>query len=189
LTGRARPGDLAVDPALWAPRLAAGCASSACDASCCRTGAWVDAAERDAILAHAALVRRHLDPEQDSDPGDWFGPVEVADPDCPSGRRVHTATTRESCVFLDARRRCALQTAAVAGGLSRYALKPYRCVAFPLTVAGGILRPAPPPEPSRPACCGPVAGGPVTPLEAWRDEVEFVLGAGGLAELERERRR
>jgi hypothetical protein len=180
---------LGVDPAVLAPGLAAGCTAAACDGACCATGAWVDLAERDAILTHAALVRRHLDPHQDPDPGNWFGPVEVADADCPSGRRAHTATTPDGCIFLDRRRRCVLQTAAAAEGLHRHALKPFRCVAFPLTVAAGVVRLATPAEPARPACCGRVPGGPVTPLEAWREELAFVLGAAGLAALERERRR
>ena len=180
-------GALAVDPAVVATGLAAGCTAAACDGSCCATGTWVDLAERDAILAHAALVRRYLDPHQDPDPAGWFGPVEVADPDCPSGRRVHTATTPDGCQFLDRRRRCVLQTAAASEGLHRHALKPYRCVAFPLVVTAGVVRLATPAEPARPACCGPVPGGPVTPLEAWREELAFVLGAEALAALDRER--
>jgi Fe-S-cluster containining protein len=145
--------ELRVDPGLLEARFGAGCDTGRCNAACCRTGVWLDPAERDAILDHADLVRQAMDPGQPRDPRWWFSRRVVADPDFPSGRAVHTRVRNGRCVFLDRGGRCVLQKASSAGRAGRQ-LKPFFCTAFPVTVVGGMLMLDDDAHHVEPACCG-----------------------------------
>jgi hypothetical protein len=150
---------------------------------CCQSGVKVDVAERDRILAHADQVRRAMDATQDRDVGGWFEATETVDPDFPSGRCVGTQVRATGCVFLDAARRCVLQTVTIATGRPGFDLKPFFCTAFPLTIVEGELwidemcldAPA--------NCCRPAPGGPRGVLDVCGVELRHVLGNEGLQEL------
>src|SRR5687767_57058 len=114
----------AISPELFSTGFATGNGPCACDASCCMRGACTDPAERDRVLAHADLIKEHLDASQPTDPADWFETEETLDNDFPSGRSVATAVSGGKCAMLDAQGRCSLQLAAVAAGMHRWALKP-----------------------------------------------------------------
>jgi hypothetical protein len=109
----------AISPELFSTGFATGNGPCACDASCCMRGAYTDPAERDRVLAHADLIKEHLDASQSPDPTDWFETAEKIDADFPSGRCVGTAVVGGKCALLDAQGRCSLQLAAVAAGMHR----------------------------------------------------------------------
>ena len=96
--------ELRIAPDLFEARFASGCATRRCEGRCCRGGVWLDPGERDAILAHADLVREAMDPGQPRDTRRWFSRRVNEDPDFPSGRAVHTRK-REGALRLPERRR------------------------------------------------------------------------------------
>ncbi len=172
-----------VDPELLNSRFSSSCSMSNCHGNCCRHGVWADLAERDSILAHAELIKRHLEPQQEHDPAKWFDPEIVDDPDYPSGKAIGTNANETGCVFLDSRGRCVLQKAATEDGLGKFFLKPFSCVAYPITIGEGVLMIDDEEFPGNPQCCTPDAMGTLTVFDVCSEELEFVLGNDGLGEL------
>jgi Fe-S-cluster containining protein len=170
-----------VDPRLLRARFAAGCDTRRCNAACCRTGVWLDVAERDRILAHAERVRRVMERGQPRDTRRWFSRRSVTDADFPSGRAVHTRVVNGGCVFLDGEGRCVLQKASAAGPR----LKPFFCAAFPITIDQGVLTLDDHEHRSRPECCASRRDGPLTVFDVCRQELRHTLGAAELASLRR----
>ena len=177
--------ELCVGEGILTKKFASGCSMTACNASCCQGGVSLDVAERDAILSHRDLVIRHMEPHQVHDPAAWFDDDKVEDPDYPSGVAVGTEVTDDGCVFLDRAGRCVLQKAAMAENLPKFSLKPFFCVAFPITIEGGVLETDEPAYTNRPHCCSVIESGDLSPLEVCAEELEFMLGAEGLEELRR----
>ncbi len=155
-----------------------------CNAHCCRDGVWADPTEKARILDHAEMIIRHMDPDQPKDPARWFSGEVEEDADYPSGHCVGTATADRGCVFLDGRGWCVLQKAAAAEGMNKFALKPYYCVAFPLTVSDGVLTVDDPDFTNRTTCCSVVENGHHAPADVCREELEFMLGPEGMSELD-----
>ncbi len=176
---------LRVAPSLLEERFAADCDTRRCVGRCCRSGVWLDPGERDRVLAHADLVRRAMDPDQPRDARRWFSRRVVADPDFPSGRAVHTRVRDGRCVFLNGGGRCVLQKASSPG----LQLKPFFCIAFPVTVDGGLLTLDDKDFRAGQPCCQSTEGGPRTVFETCRMELRHVLGAAGVARLRRLARR
>jgi len=110
-----------------------------CSSACCEGGVWVDLAERDRILQHKDLVRRHMDSTQNPDEREWFDADILEDPDFPSGRAVATRVANNKCAFLDRFGRCSAQLAASAEGMDRWALKPLYCALYPIYVENGLI--------------------------------------------------
>ncbi len=174
---------LKVDPVVFEAKFVHGCSVQNCNATCCQEGVMVDLGERDNILRHADLVKRHMEPNQIHDPSMWFDEVEEVDRDYPSGTAVGTEVTENGCVFLMRDGRCVLQTAAEQEGMPKHALKPFFCFAFPVTIEAGVLTIDDPEFTSRPECCSMVPGGSTPVLEVCAEEFEFVLGTAGLKAL------
>ncbi|HEY8150508.1 MAG TPA: DUF3109 family protein [Vicinamibacteria bacterium] len=172
---------LRVAPSLLEARFAAGCDTGRCVGRCCRSGVWLDPAERDRVLAHADLVRRAMDPDQSPDTRRWFSKRVVADPDFPSGQAVHTRVRDGRCVFLNRGGRCVLQKASSPG----LQLKPFFCIAFPVTVDGGVLTLDDKDFRAGQPCCESTEGGPLTVFDTCGMELRHVLGAAGVARLRR----
>jgi len=126
-------------PIMHQPVALACCDFPACRGACCVHGVWVDLAEVEAILRHAARIRPLL-PADAADPARWFTAEEEDDPYTPSGRVRHTRVLKRpehplgtACVFwLPPDGRCALQVAAEAQGWHPWTLKPFYCVLHPL---------------------------------------------------------
>lgn len=146
----------------------------------------MDVRERDRILAHADLIRPHLDPHQDPDPAHWFEPDEKADPDFPSGVCAGTAHVDGSCTFLDRRGYCSLQVAAVANGMHKWALKPTYCALFPLDLAAGEIKLDG--RTRHGACCELSADFELSAFDACREEIALLIGSEALATIETEMR-
>jgi hypothetical protein len=176
--------ELRVDRSLVERRFARECGTRHCDATCCQVGVWVDAGQRDLILAHARRVQRAMDPEQEHDPTRWFSEREVDEPDVPSGRSVDTAVRDGRCVFLNGAGRCVLHTASLGEDRPPIDLKPFVCTAFPLVVLNGLLT-IEDEFPNHPRCCSPTPNGELTALEVFDPELRYVLGEPGVDELGR----
>lgn len=164
-------------------RFASGCSMANCNAACCRYGVMVDILEKERILAHADLVRKHMEPHQEHDEALWFEEEEF-DKDFPSGKAIGTQHRDYGCVFLDSRGRCVLQKAATEEGMEKFALKPFFCVAYPVTIENGHLEIDEPGFTSdRTGCCATVDEGDLTILDVCGEELRFVLGKDGFDEL------
>jgi hypothetical protein len=175
-----------IDPELFTNGYAAGDGPCACDATCCSAGAYIDLSERERLLAHAELIKAHLDETQTLDEQLWFESEEKVDADYASGRCVGTAMINGKCAFLDKNGRCTTQVAANAAGMHKWALKPLYCVLFPIEVIGGVVRFDRRMQDKR-RCCSAASEFDVPVFVACRDELVHLLGADGFAELERER--
>ena len=140
--------------------------------------------EKERILAHADLIKKYLEPQQEKDHQKWFDNNIENDADFPSGKCDGTAVHGNSCVFLCSKGLCALQKTAMAEGMDKFALKPFYCVAFPITIDEHVLTTYEPEFTNRQQCCSIVSEGPMTLLDVCREEFEYILGADGLKEME-----
>jgi hypothetical protein len=174
--------NLRVNPSFFERRFAPGCSMMNCNGNCCKHGVMADIQERDRILSHTELILKYMDPHQEHDPSRWFE-EEEADADFPSGRAVGTQARDSGCVFLDGAGRCVLQKAAMGEGMSKFALKPFYCFAYPVTVEQGELIIDDADFVSRPSCCSTVDDGTLSVFDVCPEELEHVLGKAGAAEL------
>lgn len=143
----------------------------------------VDVEERQNILAHADTIKKYMEPHQDTNHERWFEEHEEVDLDFPSGRAVGTQVRDYGCVFLDRMGRCVLQTAALQEGMSKFALKPFFCFGYPITIEDGVLTVENPAFTGQHECCSTVAGGELSVFDVCLEELEHVLGKEGVQEL------
>lgn len=175
--------NLRVHPSFFGRQFDSGCSMMSCNADCCHYGVMADIHERDRILEHKDLILRYMEPQQEHDPSQWFE-EEVVDLDFPSGKAVGTQARDYGCVFLDAAGRCVLQKAAMGEGMHKFSLKPFFCVAYPVTIEHGELIIDDADFVNRPACCSVVKDGSLTIFDVCSEELEHVLGKDGLTELQ-----
>lgn len=174
--------ELRIRPDFLRKRFAEGCAMAHCNGTCCKTGVLLDVGEKDKILRHADLVRKHMEPQQEKDSDLWFGEVEE-DNDFPSGQCVPTRVESYGCVFLNGSGRCVLQKAAMTEGLPKFALKPFFCVSYPVTIEDGEVITDDPDFTYRTECCSTVRNGSLTVTDVCAEELEFMLGREGFEEV------
>lgn len=175
--------ELRVGPEIVEGRFTSGCSMSNCNSDCCSGGVYADVAEKQQILLHADLVRSQMDPDQVKDAAGWFEDESVEDSDYPSGKAVGTEVHDGKCVFLNAEGHCVLQKAAAASGMGRYALKPFFCWLYPVTLDSGVLALDDPEFVDRPSCCKHGAAGEMTIFDVCPEELKLVLGEEGFVEL------
>ncbi len=168
---------------LFSSRFLPGCSMVNCRSSCCRFGVYVDPAEKENILASAEKIRRYMDAHQEHDDRGWFEETVYSDPDFPRGKAVGTRAMQYGCVFLNGEGKCVLQKTAVAEGMKISSLKPFYCIAYPITIDHGVLMVDEADFLNDPACCRPVEGGTQNVLDVCSEELEFVLGDEGLSEF------
>ena len=176
--------ELYVDPEIFMPRFSPVCSMCHCNGTCCAEGVLLDLKDKERILAHAELIQRHLEPQQEHNFDKWFDNMIETDKDFPSGQCDGISVQANKCVFLDSKGLCALQKAAMAEGMDKYALKPFYCVAFPLVIDQHVLTIDDPDFTRRPQCCSIIPEGSLTALDVCREEFEYILGAEGLQEME-----
>ena len=175
--------DLTVDAGMFNRAFAQSCSMMNCKGNCCRYGVWADIDERKRILDNVDLIKRHMEPQQVKNSDNWFDDEVVPDSDFPSGKAVGTRVTETGCVFLDSGGRCVLQKAAMAEGMDKFALKPFYCVAYPITIEHGVLIFDDEEYTGNPQCCSPAAGGTQNVFDICSEELEFTIGSEGLQEL------
>jgi hypothetical protein len=176
--------ELLVDPEIFTRRFFSHSSMFQCNGTCCAEGVLVDVKEKELILNHADLIKKYLEPQQEQDPSKWFDEAYENDIDFPSRSCDGTAVQGKSCVFLCSQGLCALQKTAMADGMNKFALKPFYCVAFPLTIEGHVLTMHEPEFTNRRQCCSTVGEGTLTALDVCREEFEYILGSEGLQEIE-----
>jgi hypothetical protein len=172
-----------IAPELFTLGYSQGCGPSACTSTCCRRGAYVDVRERERVLAHADLIRPHMDQTQTRDPTQWFEREEKLDADYPSGSCVGTAEVNGKCAFLNERGWCSLQVAATAAGMHKWALKPSYCVLYPIEILDNVVKLDFRLE-NQQACCSASAAFESPAFEACRDELVYLIGEDGFALLQ-----
>lgn len=174
---------LLVDPDLFEQKFSPHCSMMHCNGTCCREGVLIDLEEKATILRFVDVIHKYMEPTQVHDPSRWFDEDVQPDPDFPSGYCDGTATANGGCVFLNSKGLCTLQLAATAEGMSKYAIKPFYCFAFPITLDGGVLTLYEPEFTNRPECCSAVPNGTLSILDICQEELEFMLGSDGFEEL------
>jgi len=176
--------DLQVDPVIFQPMYDGACSMGHCNAHCCRDGVFLDPADRQKILDHADLVIQHMEVHQEKDPEEWFDDELTDDLDFPSGLCAGTAAMDYGCVFLNSQGHCILQVAATAAGMQKFELKPFYCVAYPLTISEGVLTVEDGSFTNRSQCCSPGGNPELAPADVCREEIEFMIGRNGLEECD-----
>jgi len=175
--------ELGVEKGFLDKNFARGCSMYHCNSQCCRHGVMIDPDEKQNILNHAEMIQRYMEPHQDKDPSSWFDDTDEVDADFPSGRALGTQMKSYGCIFLDTAGRCTLQKAAMGEGLPKFSLKPFYCVAYPLTIEDGVLVMDDPDFVGRSECCSIVPNGEQSVFDVCPEELEFVLGKEGMQEL------
>lgn len=175
--------DLRLADNLFHSRFSSSCSMSKCPGSCCKFGVYVDLAHRDTILANADLIREQMDNQQERDEHLWFEDKIYDDPDFPSGKAIGTRAMWYGCAFLDVMGKCVLQKASVELGQEHTSLKPFYCIAYPVTIHHGQLMFDEENFLNSPNCCRPTPGGSLNVLDVCEEELLFVLGPEGLAEF------
>ncbi len=176
--------ELHVDPEILTQRFSPSCSMCNCNGTCCAEGVLLDVKEKELILAHADLIKKYLEPQQEKDTTKWFDNKIENDTDFPSGKCDGTAVQGKGCVFLCSKGLCALQKTAMAEGMDKFALKPFYCIAFPITIDEHVLTTYEPEFTNRRQCCSIVSDGPLKVLDVCREEFEYILGTEGLKEIE-----
>jgi hypothetical protein len=174
---------LTISPDLFRKGYANGRGPCTCTSTCCRGGVYADISERDAILAHREMIKRHLDETQLSDESLWFEDKETEDPDFASGRCIGTREHNGKCVFLDRQGRCSLQVAAVHEGLDRWAIKPLFCILFPIEITNKVVSFDDLLQDDQP-CCSVEEQFDIPVFRACRDELTHLLGEEGYRQME-----
>jgi hypothetical protein len=177
--------ELRVDPEIVSQRFSSNCSMCNCNGSCCSEGVLLDVQDKERILVHADLIKRYLEPQQINDTGKWFDNIIEGDKDFPSGLCDGTTVHGNCCVFLDSKGLCVLQKTAMAEGMDKFALKPFYCVIFPLTIERHKLTMDRLESHHRPQCCSDVPDGLLTVLDVCREEFEYIYGAQGIEEVEK----
>jgi Fe-S-cluster containining protein len=169
---------LSVGEDFFRARFPKACSTSRCNANCCKNGVWTDLKERDTILRNADLIRNHMDPDQEQNSNRWFDAEIREDTDYPSGQSVSTQVYGGACVFLNNARRCVLQKASQNHCLN---LKPFFCLAFPITIEKGQLKID---NGFNLDCCTLAPDGVLDVFDVCAPELTHVLGEAGVRELE-----
>jgi Protein of unknown function (DUF3109) len=181
-------GKYDIDPILFEKGFLKGCGPFACESTCCAGGVYVDLKEKELILSHKETVKKYMDETQLADDTRWFDNDVEDDADFPSGKIVGTEVVNDKCVFLNKTGLCSLQIAGTEEKLGRWALKPFYCVAFPITVEEGVLT-FDDFLNAKTSCCSLTDNKEATLVEACKEELEFVLGSSGyktLSEMRKE---
>jgi hypothetical protein len=172
-----------VSPELFSTGYKAGVGPYVCNSKCCWRGAYVDVAERDRVLAHAAMIKPHMDETQSLDESTWFETEEKVDADYKSGTCVGTGTVNGKCAMMDKQGHCSLQVAGTATGQHKWVIKPLYCFLFPIEVINNTIQ-FDSREQNNHACCSVQTHFDVPLFQACHDELVYLLGEDGYALLQ-----
>jgi hypothetical protein len=173
-----RINEFTISDELFSKGFAHGGGPCTCTSWCCEGGVYADLRERDKILEHKEMIKKHMDETQSRDDRDWFEEEDHKDEDFPSGRCQGTEVINKKCAFLDKNGRCSIQVAATAEGMDRWALKPLYCILFPIEVSDHVIAFDEMLQDDQP-CCTIQEDFDVPLFRACRDELIRLVGDGG----------
>ncbi len=159
----------------------AGSSMAGCNGSCCRSGVYIDIRERDRILLHKDAIKYYMDETQVQDERQWFDDEILEDMDFKSGHAVGTSVFNDKCTFLTKHGKCSIQLMERDQKLSRFSVKPFYCVLYPITIDQGVITFDDYVE--RKECCAMGRGEPMSILDVCREELIYLLGEEGFKEL------
>lgn len=177
-----RIGKYTIDPILLEKGFAVGCGPHQCQTTCCRSGVFVDLKEKETILQHKETIKLMMDETQTTDESRWFEQRMEKDVDFPSGYSVGTEVHNDKCVFLRSDGRCSVQLVSAEQYGDPWKIKPFYCIAFPITVENGLLTFDDFQQGEAP-CCTIVNETETLLIDSCRAELEFVLGKEGYRQL------
>ncbi len=176
-------GKYRVDPILFEQGFAKGCGPFQCRTSCCHSGVFVDPSEMETILRHKEEVKAQMDETQVTDESAWFEKRYEDDIDFPSGTSIGTEVHNGKCTFLRKDGRCSVQLVSAEKYNDPWKLKPFYCVAFPITVDNGLLT-FDDFQQDEAECCSIVKDTQSTLVDSCKAELEFMLGKEGYEQLQ-----
>ncbi len=172
---------LKIDPLIFKFPFVEKCNISVCSGECCWYGVYVDLREMENIIQHKEIIKQYMDETQTKDESKWFEPLEE-DKDFESGYCAGTEVFNHKCVFLDKKGFCSLQKTAMERGEFKWKYKPLYCVLFPLTIYDGKLT-VDDEHINRLHYCSKPKYQVSTVFEAMKEELIFILGEDGYADL------
>lgn len=175
-------GKYKIDPTLFEKGFTKGCGPYQCETTCCSSGVFLDPSDRDVILEHKEEVKLQMDETQTTNENVWFDNTREEDTDFPSGYAVGTEVYNNKCVFLRKDGRCSVQLVSAEKYNDPWKIKPYFCIAFPISVDNGVLT-FDDYQQGKTGCCTIVGNSESTLVDSCRAELEFVLGKEGYNEL------
>lgn len=175
-------GKFKIDPILFEKGFAKGCGPFQCHTTCCSSGVFIDPAEKEAILQHKEEVKMKMDETQTQDETAWFENSIEEDSDFPSGYAVGTEVFNNKCVFLRKDGKCSVQLVSAEKYNDPWKIKPYFCVAFPISVDNSVVTFDDYQQGNAP-CCSIVADTNIPLIESCKAELEYVLGKEGYQQL------
>lgn len=181
-------GKYKIDPILFEKGFAKGCGPFQCQTTCCHSGVFVDPLEKETILQHKDEIKAKMDETQITDESVWFENREEEDMDFPSGYSIGTEIHNDKCAFLRNDGRCSIQLVSAEKYNDPWKIKPFYCVAFPITVENGMLT-FDDFQQDDAACCSVVNDSESTLVDSCKAELEFVLGKEGYQQLKEFKRK
>lgn len=175
-------GKYKIDPVLFEKGFSKGCGPYHCETSCCSSGVFLDPKDRDVIIDHTEEVKLMMDETQTQNDAAWFDNTREEDIDFPSGYAVGTEVFNNKCVFLRKDGRCSVQLVSAEKYNDPWKIKPYYCIAFPISVDNGVLT-FDDYQQGKAKCCSIVENTDATLVDSCKAELEFVLGKEGYEQL------
>jgi len=176
-------GKYKVDPVLFEKGFSKGCGPYQCETTCCSSGVFLDPSDRDVILEHKEDVKLQMDETQTLNDAIWFDNNREVDVDFPSGFAVGTEVFNDKCVFLRKDGRCSVQLVSAEKYNDPWKIKPFFCIAFPISVDNGVLT-YDDYQDGKTQCCSIVHDTDATLVDSCKAELEFVLGRDGYKQLQ-----
>lgn len=176
-------GKYKIDPVLFEKGFMKGCGPFRCESKCCSAGVYVDLKEKEKILSHKEAIKKYMDETQTTDDSRWFDAEIEDDSDYPSGKAVGTEVFNNKCVFLNKKGMCSLQIMGNEEGLGGWAIKPYFCIAFPISIEDGELTFDDFVQ-GETHCCSTVENFEAALVDSCKTELEFILGKEGYQQLQ-----
>lgn len=175
-------GKYIIDPVLFEKGFSRGCGPYQCQTTCCSSGVYLDPAERDVIIQHKEEIKLKMDETQTTNDSVWFDNIRVDDQDFPSGYAVGTEVHNDKCVFLGKDGRCSVQLVSAEKYNDPWKIKPFYCIAFPISLDTGVLT-FDDYQQDKAQCCSIVSDTDSTLVDSCKAELEFVLGKDGYEKL------
>ncbi len=174
-----------IDPVLFQKSFSKSCGPFKCESVCCSSGVFADVKEKEVILSHKESIKKYMDETQTTDDTQWFEQHIEEDQDFPSGKAIGTNVHNNKCVFLRKDGMCSIQVMSTEQGMGKWAIKPFYCIAFPITVVDGVLT-FDDYQDGKTQCCSlqSTKDSHEQPLvDSCKEELEYILGKEGYQSL------